>query len=107
MICLLDSFECNHTEAAKECDVYRLQTHVIICPWLYEWIMVLIWIHHGTHSYMDITHDHSTVHSTAGVCVVCVTLQLCVYLTKESSVTESNYGRTRERIQVARQDNQM
>ena len=58
--------------------------------------MVHICIHHGTHSYVDITRDDSTVHSTAGVCLVCVTLRLCVCLTKESSVTESDYGSTRE-----------
>ena len=61
---------------------------------LYEWVMVRICIHHGTHSYVDITRDHSTVHSTAGVCVVCVTLRLCVCLTKKSNVIESNYDST-------------
>ena len=58
--------------------------------------MVHIWIHHGTHSYVDMTCEHSTVYSAAGVCLVCVTLQVCVCLIKESSVTESYYGSTRE-----------
>ena len=58
--------------------------------------MVHIWTHHGTHSYVETTRDHSAVHSTAGVCVVCVTVRLCVCLTKESSVTESICGSTRE-----------
>ena len=30
LIYLLDSFECNHTEAAQERDVGRLQIHLII-----------------------------------------------------------------------------
>ena len=49
-----------------------------------------------THSYVDVTRDHSAVHSTVGVCLVCVTLRLCEYLTKESSMTEGKYGSTRE-----------
>jgi len=102
VICQLDSFKCNHTEAAKERDIYRLQTHVIIWPCLSEWVMVHISI---TLSYE--TRDHSTVHSTAGVCVVFVTLRLCVCLTKDSSITASNYGTQENRMQVVRQNKQM
>jgi len=56
---------------------------------------------------VDITGDDSTVHSTAGVCLVCVTLRLCMCLTKSQASLSGTMTAQENRMQVATQNNQM